>query len=113
MLTFESVKARLDRESPLSFIEFNYMILQAYDFLELNRRFRLRLADGGIGSMGQYSQRRRALPAGRPSRRVFGLTSDLLTTRIGRKMGKTRKRRGVALRRHAIALRLLAVLAEH
>ena len=60
MLTFDSVKLRLDREQPLTFLEFNYMILQAYDFLELSRRARLPAADGRIGPVGQYRQRHRA-----------------------------------------------------
>jgi tyrosyl-tRNA synthetase len=88
MLTFESVKARLDRESPLSFIEFNYMILQAYDFLELSRRFGCMLQMGGSDQWGNI------LNGVELCRRVdqetvFGLTSDLLTTASGAKMGKT------------------------
>jgi tyrosyl-tRNA synthetase len=59
MLSFESVKSRLDREQSLSFLEFNYMILQAYDFLELNRRYGCRVADGRLGPVGQYRQRHR------------------------------------------------------
>ncbi len=88
MLTFESVKARLERESPLSFIEFNYMILQAYDFLELNRRFGCTLQMGGSDQWGNI------LNGVELCRRVDGatvfvLTSDLLTTASGAKMGKT------------------------
>ena len=88
MLTFESVKARLERESPLSFIEFNYMILQAYDFLELNRRFGCTLQMGGSDQWGNI------LNGVELCRRVdgatvFGLTSDLLTTASGAKIGKT------------------------
>ncbi|MEQ8248493.1 MAG: tyrosine--tRNA ligase [Alphaproteobacteria bacterium] len=88
MLTFESVKARLERESPLSFIEFNYMILQAYDFLELNRRFGCTLQMGGSDQWGNI------LNGVELCRRVdgataYGLTSDLLTTASGAKMGKT------------------------
>ena len=64
MLSFESVKSRLDREQSLSFLEFNYMILQAYDFLELNRRYGCVLQMGGIRSVGQYRQRDRPDPAG-------------------------------------------------
>ena len=88
MLTFESVKARLDRESPLSFIEFNYMILQAYDFLELSRRSGCVLQMGGSDQWGNILNGvelcRRVDQTG-----VFGLTSDLLTTASGAKMGKT------------------------
>ena len=65
MLTFDSVKLRLEREQPLTFLEFNYMILQAYDFLELARRHGCRAADGRLGPVGQHRQRRRAGPAGR------------------------------------------------
>ncbi len=56
MLSFDSVKLRLDREQSLSFLEFNYMILQAYDFVELNKRYGLRLHNGRLGPMGQYCQ---------------------------------------------------------
>ncbi|MDA0367496.1 MAG: tyrosine--tRNA ligase [Proteobacteria bacterium] len=88
MLTFESVKARLERESPLSFIEFNYMILQAYDYLELNRRFGCLLQMGGSDQWGNILNGvelcRRV-----DGKTVFGMTSDLLTTASGAKMGKT------------------------
>ena len=64
MLSFESVKSRLDREQSLSFLEFNYMILQAYDFsVELNRRYGCRLADGRVGPVGQHRQRHRPFAA--------------------------------------------------
>ena len=55
MLSFESVKSRLDREQSLSFLEFNYMILQAYDFVEINRRHGCLLQMGGVGPMGAIS----------------------------------------------------------
>ncbi len=88
MLSFESVKSRLDRTQTLSFLEFNYMILQAYDFLELNRRFGCRLQMGGSDQWGNIVNgvdlARRVEDAA-----VFGLTSPLLTTSDGRKMGKT------------------------
>jgi len=88
MLSFESVKSRLDREQSLSFLEFNYMILQAYDFLELYRRHGCRLQMGGSDQWGNIVNgidltRRVADGA------VFGLTSPLLTTSDGRKMGKS------------------------
>ncbi|MFZ9950261.1 MAG: tyrosine--tRNA ligase [Gemmobacter sp.] len=88
MLSFESVKSRLDREQSLSFLEFNYMILQAYDFLELYRRHGCRLQMGGSDQWGNIVNgidltRRVAEGA------VFGLTSPLLTTSDGRKMGKS------------------------
>ncbi|TCO70465.1 tyrosine--tRNA ligase [Rhodovulum euryhalinum] len=88
MLSFESVKSRLDREQSLSFLEFNYMILQAYDFLELNRRYGCRLQMGGSDQWGNIVNgidlTRRIL-----DNEVFGLTSPLLTTADGTKMGKT------------------------
>jgi hypothetical protein len=73
MLTFDSVKLRLDREQPLTFLEFNYMILQAYDFRHLSRA-RLPAADRRQRPVGQHRQRHRADPAdGRD--RVFGVTT--------------------------------------
>jgi tyrosyl-tRNA synthetase len=88
MLSFDSVKSRLDREQSLSFLEFNYMILQAYDFLELNRRYGCLLQMGGSDQWGNIVNgvdlTRRVIDA-----EVFGLTSHLLTTSDGRKMGKT------------------------
>ena len=88
MLSFESVKSRLDREQSLSFLEFNYMILQAYDFLELNRRYGCRLQMGGSDQWGNIINgidlTRRVL-----DHEIFGLTTPLLTTSDGRKMGKS------------------------
>ncbi len=88
MLSFESVKSRLDREQSLSFLEFNYMILQAYDFLELNRRYGCLLQMGGSDQWGNIVNgvdlTRRVIGG-----EVYGLTSHLLTTSDGRKMGKT------------------------
>ena len=88
MLSFESVKSRLDREQSLSFLAFNYMILQAYDFLELNRRYGCTLQMGGSDQWGNIINgidlTRRVLDT-----QVFGLTSPLLTTSDGRKMGKS------------------------
>ncbi|WP_417839680.1 tyrosine--tRNA ligase [Tritonibacter scottomollicae] len=88
MLAFESVKSRLDREQSLSFLEFNYMILQAYDFLELNRRYGCVLQMGGSDQWGNIVNgidlTRRVL-----ENEIFGLTSPLLTTSDGRKMGKS------------------------
>ncbi len=88
MLTFESVKTRLEREQPLTFLEFNYMILQAYDFVELARRYGCRLQLGGSDQWGNIVNgielgRKLGVPA------LFGLTSPLITTADGRKMGKT------------------------
>ncbi len=88
MLSFESVKSRLDRDQSLSFLEFNYMILQAYDFLEIHRRHGCLLQMGGSDQWGNIVNgidlTRRVAGA-----EVFGLTSPLLTTSDGRKMGKS------------------------
>jgi len=88
MLSFESVKQRLARESPLSFLEFNYMILQAYDFLELHRRHKAELQFGGSDQWGNIINgvelARKADGAS-----LFGCTAPLLTTSDGKKMGKT------------------------
>jgi tyrosyl-tRNA synthetase len=88
MLTFDSVKLRLDREQPLTFLEFNYMILQAYDFVELARRFDCRLQTGGSDQWGNIVS---GIDLGRRIANVelFGLTCPLITTASGAKMGKT------------------------
>jgi len=88
MLTFDSVRLRLEREQPLTFIEFNYMLLQAYDFVELNNRFGCRLQMGGSDQWGNIVNgvelgRRTGTPE------LYGLTAPLLTTASGAKMGKT------------------------
>ena len=88
MLGFDSVRLRLEREQPLTFLEFNYMILQAYDFLELYRRAGCRLQMGGADQWGNIVNgielTRRVTGA-----EVYGLTSPLMTTAAGQKMGKT------------------------
>jgi len=88
MLTMDSVKLRLDRDQPLSFLEFNYMILQAYDFLELYKRYGCRLQAGGSDQWGNIvagiDLARRLAGA-----ELFGVTSPLITTSSGAKMGKT------------------------
>ena len=93
MLTFDSVKLRLEREQPLSFLEFNYMILQAYDFYELNQKHSCRLQIGGSDQWGNIVNgvelTRKVAASNNQSREVFGLTSPLLTTADGKKMGKT------------------------
>ncbi len=88
MLGFESVKLRLEREQPLSFLEFNYMILQAYDFLELARRYGCSLQMGGSDQWGNIVN---GVELGRRADdlALFGLTSPLITTATGEKMGKT------------------------
>ncbi len=88
MLTFDSVKLRLDREQPLTFLEFNYMILQAYDFRELALRHDCRLQMGGSDQWGNIINGIE-LTRRMESREVFGLTTPLLTTADGAKMGKT------------------------
>lgn len=88
MLTFDSVKLRLDREQPLTFLEFNYMILQAYDFMELGKRYGCALQMGGSDQWGNIINgielARRA-----SGQHLFGLTTPLITTADGKKMGKT------------------------
>ena len=88
MLTFESVKSRLDRELPMTFIEFNYMILQGYDFVKLNRRYDCTLQMGGSDHWGNIIN---GVELGRrmDSKEFFALTAPLLTTSEGKKMGKT------------------------
>ena len=88
MLTMDSVKLRLEREQPLTFLEFNYMILQGYDFVELNRRHDCTLQMGGSDQWGNILQ---GVELGRRVREqeLFGLTSPLITTASGAKMGKT------------------------
>jgi len=88
MLTFDSVRLRLDREQPLTFLEFNYMILQAYDFLELSRRAGCLLQLGGSDQWGNIVN---GVELGRrvDGTQLYGLTTPLMTTSDGRKMGKT------------------------
>lgn len=88
MLSFDSVKTRLDREQNLSFLEFNYMLLQAYDFIELNKKYGCRLQIGGSDQWGNIVNgielgRKLNLPE------LFGLTTPLLLNSQGKKMGKT------------------------
>jgi tyrosyl-tRNA synthetase len=88
MLTMDSVRLRLEREQPLTFLEFNYMILQSYDFLELYRRYGCRLQCGGSDQWGNIVS---GIDLGRriDNAGLFGLTSSLITTSSGAKMGKT------------------------
>ncbi len=88
MLSFESVKTRLDREQSLSFLEFNYMVLQAYDFVELNRRHGCVLQFGGSDQWGNIVN---GIELGHRmlDTQLYALTSPLLTTASGQKMGKT------------------------
>lgn len=88
MLTFDSVRLRLEREQPLTFLEFNYMILQAYDFLELSRRAACRLQMGGSDQWGNIINGVE-LTRRIDGQQLFGLTTPLITTSDGAKMGKT------------------------
>ncbi|MEA3033633.1 MAG: tyrosyl-tRNA synthetase [Sphingomonadales bacterium] len=90
MLTFDSVRLRLEREQPLTFLEFNYMILQAYDFLELSRRVGCRLQLGGSDQWGNIVN---GIELARriEGTQLYGVTTPLLTTADGAKMGKTEK----------------------
>ena len=102
MLTFDSVKLRLDREQSLSFLEFNYMILQAYDFVELEPAPRLPAADGRLGPVGQHRQRHRPRP---PHGHAAALRADHAAADhlVGRQDGQVGERRGLAERRPAVA----------
>ena len=88
MLSFDSVKLRLEREQPLSFLEFNYMVLQSYDFLELARRHHCIMQMGGSDQWGNIVS---GVELGRriENRALFGLTTPLIATSSGAKMGKT------------------------
>jgi tyrosyl-tRNA synthetase len=88
MLTMDSVKLRLDRDQPLSFLEFNYMILQGYDFVELYKRYGCRMQAGGSDQWGNIVA---GIDLGRRlvNAELFGVTSPLITTSSGAKMGKT------------------------
>jgi tyrosyl-tRNA synthetase len=88
MLTMDSVKLRLDREQPMSFLEFNYMIMQAFDFVELNKRYNCRLQSSGSDQWGNVVS---GIDLARRMENVqlFGLTTPLITTASGAKMGKT------------------------
>jgi len=88
MLTFDSVRIRLEREHPLTFLEFNYMILQSYDFRELNRRFGVTLQMGGSDQWGNIVAGAE-LVRRTDSKQVFGLTTPLIATASGAKMGKS------------------------
>ncbi len=90
MLTFDSVKLRLEREQPLTFLEFNYMLLQAYDFVELSRRYGCVLQMGGSDQWGNIVN---GIELARrvEGRELFALTTPLLTTSSGAKMGKSVK----------------------
>ena len=88
MLTFDSVKTRLDREQSLSYMEFNYMILQAYDFLELNKKEKCILQIGGSDQWGNIVNGVDLIKR-HSSNQAYGLTTPLITLASGAKMGKT------------------------
>jgi tyrosyl-tRNA synthetase len=88
MLTMDSVKLRLEREQPLTFLEFNYMIMQGYDFVELNKRYGCTLQMGGSDQWGNIVQGVE-LARRMDEAQLFGLTTPLITTSSGAKMGKT------------------------
>ncbi len=88
MLTFESVKTRLDREQSLSYMEFNYMILQAYDFLELNKKENCTLQIGGSDQWGNIVNGTELIKR-HSNKQAYGLTTPLITLASGAKMGKT------------------------
>ena len=90
MLSFDSVKLRLDREQSLSYMEFNYMILQAYDFLELNKNKNCLMQIGGSDQWGNIVNGVELIKR-HSSKQVFGLTTPLITLASGSKMGKTEK----------------------
>jgi hypothetical protein len=111
MIAQETVRRRLDNEEPYTFLEFNYMLLQSYDFLELARRFDCRIQMGGSDQWGNIVNgidlTRRII-----DKQVFGVTTPLITTASGGKMGKTAEGAVWLNAGDALALRLLAVLAQ-
>ena len=88
MLSFDSVKTRLEREQSLSYMEFNYMILQAYDFLELNKKKNCTLQIGGSDQWGNIVNGVELIKR-HSNKQVYGLTTPLITLASGAKMGKT------------------------
>ena len=90
MLTFDSVKLRLEREQSLSYMEFNYMMLQAYDFYELNNRYKCFLQIGGSDQWGNIINGTDLIKR-KNKKQAYGLTTPLITTSSGSKMGKTEK----------------------
>ncbi len=90
MLTFDSVKLRLEREQSLSYMEFNYMMLQAYDFYELNKRYKCSLQIGGSDQWGNIVNGTDLIKR-KNKKQAYGLTTPLITLSSGAKMGKTEK----------------------
>ena len=113
MLTMDSAKMRLEREQELSFIEFNYMLLQAYDFVELSRRYGCNLQMGGSDQWGNIVT---GIDLGRRMGELAAALRAHLPAaddRVGRQDGQDGSGRGVAQRGAALGLRLLAILAQH
>ena len=112
MLTMDSVKLRLERDQPLSFLEFNYMILQSYDFVELHKRHNCILQMGGSDQWGNIVM---GADLGRrmEGAELFALTSPLLATASGAKMGKIAAGAVWLNPERAQPLRVLAILAQH
>ena len=112
MLTQDSIRLRLEREQPLSFLEFNYPILQAYDFIELGRRFGCEVQIGGSDQWGNIVG---GVELGRRIGRAHSLWAHntAFDDRIGGQDGKDRPGCGVAQRRAIVPLRILAILAQH
>ena len=112
MLTMDSAKLRLEREQELSFIEFNYMLLQAYDYVELSRRYGCNLQMGGSDQWGNIVT---GIDLGRRMGYAAALRAHLPAAhdRVGRQDGQDGSGRGVAQRGAALGLRLLAILAQH
>ena len=112
MLTMDSAKLRLERDQELSFIEFNYMLLQAYDFVELAKRYGCNLQMGGSDQWGNIVT---GIDLGRRmgTHQLYALTCPLLTTASGAKMGKTAAGAVWLNEEQLCRLRLLAVLAQH
>ena len=111
MLSLDSVKLRLERDQELSFLEFNYMCLQAYDFVELFKRHGCQLQMGGSDQWGNIVT---GIDLGRRmgTSQLYGLTSPLSDDGVGRQNGQDRARRGMARRKPVARLRLLAILAQ-
>ena len=112
MLTMDSVKLRLERDQEMSFIEFNYMVCQAYDFVELARRTGCNLQMGGSDQWGNIVM---GVDLGRRmgTQQLYALTTPLLTTASGAKMGKTAQGAVWLNEEQVQPLSLLAVLAQH
>ena len=113
MLTFDSVKLRLEREQSLSYMEFNYMILQAYDFYQLFKNKKCVLQIGGSDQWGNIVSGVDLIRRILKKKTLLDWTTPLITLASGSKMGKTEKRCYLAKRKTIFSLRLLAVLEKY